>query len=141
MQKSDKKNETPETLSVAVNQTSSLPSVGLETSYNMDPAGLDSLRIYPGMRWTADIYDFDLSKFCESKETCDKIKQCLAEYWNNRTLIEIKKNQFILVWSYSQTYPWSTLSSDEQKLLEKIFEKNDIAQNKLWKKRDKNKNL
>lgn len=80
-----------------------------------------------------DIYDFDLSKFCESKETCDKIKQCLAEYWNNRTLIEIKKNQFILVWSYSQTYPWSTLSSDEQKLLEKIFEKNDIAQNKLWK--------
>ena len=55
--------ETPDTLSIVVSQNPSLPSVGLEESYSLDPAGLDSLRIYPDANWDADIYDFDLSAF------------------------------------------------------------------------------
>ena len=55
--------ETPDTLSIVVNQNSSLPSLGLEASYSLDPAGLDSLKIYPDVNWDTDIYDFDLSTF------------------------------------------------------------------------------
>ena len=55
--------ETPDTLSIVVNQNSSLPSLGLEASYSLDPAGLDSLKIYPNENWDDDIYDFDLSVF------------------------------------------------------------------------------
>lgn len=55
--------ETPDTLSIVVAQNSSLPSLGLEASYSLDPAGLDSLKIYPDVNWDTDIYDFDLSAF------------------------------------------------------------------------------
>ena len=55
--------ETPDTLSIVVTQNSSLPSLGLEASYSLDPAGLDSLKIYPDVNWDTDIYDFDLSIF------------------------------------------------------------------------------
>ena len=55
--------ETPDTLSIEVEQTSSLPSLGLDESYSLDPAGLDSLKIYPDINWDTDIYDFDLSDF------------------------------------------------------------------------------
>ena len=55
--------ETPDTLSIVVNQNSSLPSLGLEDSYSLHPAALDSLKIYPDVNWDTDIYDFDLSTF------------------------------------------------------------------------------
>ena len=55
--------ETPDTLSIVVAQNSSLPSLGLDESYSLDPAGLDSLKIYPDVNWDTDIYDFDLSIF------------------------------------------------------------------------------
>ena len=55
--------ESPDTLSIVVTQTSSLPSLGLDESYSLDPAGLDSLKIYPDVNWDTDIYDFDLSAF------------------------------------------------------------------------------
>ena len=55
--------ESPDTLSITVSQLASLPSLGLEESYNLDPAGLDSLKIYPDVNWDTDIYDFDLSTF------------------------------------------------------------------------------
>ncbi|MBR0154904.1 MAG: 4-alpha-glucanotransferase [Treponema sp.] len=80
-----------------------------------------------------DIYELDLSKQCE-KETADKIKQKLAEYWNNRTLIEIEKDKFIPVWTFNQSFAWSTLSYEEKEKLEKLFaEKNEI-QNEKWAK-------
>lgn len=64
--------ETPDTLSIVVSQNPSLPSVGLEDSYSLDPAGLDSLRIYLDANWDADIYDFDLSNFTVSEGVTGK---------------------------------------------------------------------
>ena len=55
--------ESPDTLSITVSQLASLPSLGLEESYNLDPAGLDSLKIHPEVNWNTEIYDFDLSGF------------------------------------------------------------------------------
>ena len=59
--------ETQDTLSFSVVQNATLPSLGLEESYNLDPAALDSLKIYPETNWDTDIYDFDLSKFTVSE--------------------------------------------------------------------------
>ena len=55
--------ESPDTLSIVVTQNSVLPSIELKDSYSLDPAGLDSLKIYPDVNWDTDIYDFDLSTF------------------------------------------------------------------------------
>ena len=66
--------ETPDTLSIEVNQTSSLPSLGLDESYSLDPAGLDSLKIYPDVNWDTDIYDFDLSDFNAEGVKCEYVK-------------------------------------------------------------------
>ena len=55
--------ETQDTLSISVIQNASLPSPGLDESYNLDPAAIDSLKIYPRINWDTDIYDFDLSNF------------------------------------------------------------------------------
>ena len=55
--------ESPDTLSIVVTQNSVLPSIELKDSYSLDPAGLDSLKIYPDVNWNTDIYDFDLSDF------------------------------------------------------------------------------
>jgi len=78
-----------------------------------------------------DIYEFDLSEFCD-KECADKIKQRLAEYWNNRTLIEIEKDKFIPVWTFNQTYAWETLSDQEREKLEKLFAEKNEKQNLKW---------
>ena len=64
--------ETPDTLSIVVAQNSSLPTLGLEASYSLDPAGLDSLKIYPDENWDTDIYDFDLSRFSVSEGVTGK---------------------------------------------------------------------
>ena len=55
--------ETPDTLSIVVNQSSALPAIELEDSYPLDPAGLDSLKITPKVNWSSEIYDFDISDF------------------------------------------------------------------------------
>ena len=64
--------ETKDTLSVAVNQSASLPSIALEESYNLDPAAIDSLKIYPTINWDTEFYDFDLSKFTLSEGVTGK---------------------------------------------------------------------
>lgn len=55
--------ETQDTLSMTVNQSSALPSIDLKESYNLDPASMDSLKIYPQINWDTALYNFDLSKF------------------------------------------------------------------------------
>ena len=64
--------ETPDTLSFEVNQSTILPSVGLKESYILDPASLDSLKIFPKISWDTDIYNFDLSKFSVSEGVTGK---------------------------------------------------------------------
>lgn len=79
-----------------------------------------------------DIYALDLSGVCEQKETCDAIRQKLAEYWNNRTLIEIEDDVFIPVWTFNKSFAWTTLSEEEKEKLETLFLEKDKEQNKQW---------
>lgn len=79
-----------------------------------------------------DIYEKEFPSWCE-KETADKIRQKLVEYWNNRTLIEIEKDKFIPVWTFNQSYAWSTLSDSEKEKIEKLFAEKNEVQNEEWK--------
>lgn len=79
-----------------------------------------------------DIYEKEFPQWCE-KETADKIRQKLVEYWNNRTLIEIEKDKFIPVWTFNQSFAWSTLSAEEKEKIEKLFAEKNEAQNEEWK--------
>lgn len=78
-----------------------------------------------------DIYELDLSSEC-SEETSNGIKRKLAEYWNNRSLIEIEENQFVPVWTFYSSYAWTTLSAQEKEKLEHLFNQKNIQQDKKW---------
>lgn len=78
-----------------------------------------------------DIYELDLSSEC-SEETSNGIKRKLAEYWNNRSLIEIEENQFVPVWTFYSSYAWTTLSTQEKEKLEHLFNQKNIQQDKKW---------
>ncbi|MCQ2611189.1 MAG: 4-alpha-glucanotransferase [Treponema sp.] len=78
-----------------------------------------------------DLYELELPQWC-SKETGDAIRQKLAEYWNNRTLIEIEKDKFIPLWTFEKTFAWSTLNEEEQTSLKKIIEEKNELQDKVW---------
>ncbi len=80
-----------------------------------------------------EIYSVDLSGFCQ-KETADAVKQRLAEYWNNRTLIEIEKDKFVPTWTFNNSFAWATLSEEEHEKLEKLFSVKNELQNEEWAK-------
>ena len=98
--------ETPDTLSVVVNQTSSLPLVGLEASYNIDPAGLDSLRIYPVINWNTDIYDFDLSNF--------NVEGVTGEYVHSENYLALITGYNVSGQPRSFNLAWSILENGEE---------------------------
>ena len=98
--------ETPDTLSIVVNQTSSLPSVGLEASYNIDPAGLDSLKIYPVINWDTDIYDFDLSNF--------NVEGVTGEYVHSENYLALITGYNISGQPRSFDLAWSILENGEE---------------------------
>ena len=78
-----------------------------------------------------DIYSLDLSSLLE-KKCADAVRQKLAEYWNNRTLIEIEEDSFIPVWTFNKSFAWSTLSEEEKEKLETLFLEKDKQQNEKW---------
>ena len=105
--------ETPDTLSIVVAQNSSLPSLGLEATYSLDPAGLDSLKIYPDVNWDTDIYDFDLSSF-----TADGLKGKYVKSGNYLAFIAERNvtggaRSFNLEWSISENGAEVAKSSTE----------------------------
>ena len=71
--------------------------------------------------------------FCDDFELIKKSQDALAKKWLDRTLIEIKKNTFIPVWSYSDSTAWKSLSDQEKDSLLEVFEKLELKENELWK--------
>lgn len=68
------------------------------------------------------------------KQTEEKIKTKLVEYWSNRTLLEISKNKFIPLWTYGQSTSWASLNQTEKESLLELFETLNKKNEKLWKK-------
>lgn len=80
-----------------------------------------------------DIYEANFDGLCQ-KDAEGKIKEALAKKWRDRTLREIKKDKFVALWTYKDTYPWSTLNDDEKKKLQALIDAKRSKEEDLWKK-------
>ena len=79
--------------------------------------------------------DGDIYKqfFAEDYTRDNNIKQALSNKWRDRAIIELSKDNFIPVWSYTGSTAWQSLNGEEKQSLEKLFAQNDKEQNELWK--------
>ena len=85
------------------------------------------------IKGSQQIWDTDFSDLC-ADEAAYKIKQILVDYWSNRTLLEVTKNKFIPMWTYSHSTSWATLNDKEKSQLTELFETLHKKNEKLWKK-------
>ncbi|MCR5766066.1 MAG: 4-alpha-glucanotransferase, partial [Treponema sp.] len=79
------------------------------------------------------ILSTDFDGLC-TKEAEEKIKQVLVQYWSNRTLLELSKNNFVPLWTYSNSTSWKSLNQKEKNLLQALFDKLNQKNEKLWQK-------
>lgn len=87
----------------------------------------------PSIKGSKIILDADISELCHP-DAVDRVKKVLIDYWSNRTLIEITKNNFVPVWTYSRSTSWQSLNQQEKKSLEELFAELDKKNEKLWRK-------
>lgn len=80
-----------------------------------------------------DIYEANFKGLCQD-DAEQKIKDALAKKWRDRTLREIKKDKFIALWTYQDTYPWSTLNGEEKQKLQALVDSHRAKEEGLWKK-------
>lgn len=78
-----------------------------------------------------DFYEADLSDLCEG-DAQNRVKDVLSQYWQNRTLIEIKPNEFVPVWTYYNSTSWASLNDDEKGRLTNLIVQAEKDQNQLW---------
>ena len=78
-----------------------------------------------------DIY---AQHFSDDERKDNAVKQALAVAWRDRALIEIEKDIFIPVYSYSGSTAWKSLGWEEQQKLGKLFEETKGKENELWRK-------
>ncbi len=78
-----------------------------------------------------DFYESDLSSLCQG-DAEGRVKSVLSKYWNDRALIEITPDNFVPVWTYSDSTSWKSLNGDEQWRLKQQIENAENQQNKLW---------
>lgn len=72
--------------------------------------------------------------FFDEENKNNSIKNTLAEKWRDRSLIQIKENHFIKVYTFENSTAWKTLSIEEQENLKKLFSETEEKENLLWKK-------
>jgi len=87
----------------------------------------------PAIKGSKVIADADLTELC-NEENIPRIKETLINYWSNRTLIEIAKNKYVPMWTYSHSTSWQTLSIQEKSSLGELFTAINNKNEKLWKK-------
>jgi 4-alpha-glucanotransferase len=80
-----------------------------------------------------DIYGLDFGSLCND-DAAARIRERLAQAWIDRSLIEIEKDMFIPVWTYTSSTSWKTLSEDEKRRLQNMFMLLADDEQKLWQK-------
>lgn len=80
-----------------------------------------------------DFFESDTSSLCND-DAQQRVKDMLSKYWTDRCLIEIEENQFVPIWTYSNTTSWNTLNNNEKDKLRNLFSNVENEQNKLWEK-------
>lgn len=83
---------------------------------------------------TSDKQIYSTQFFANDTDKDSRLKDVLAKKWRDRALIEVTKDHFVRVWSYSDSTAWKSLSNEEQHKLVDIFKENEEKDNNLWKK-------
>lgn len=60
------------------------------------------------------------------------VKEKLAEYWRNRTLVEVSKGVYSPLWTYQATTAWQSLSDEEKRKLGQLIAAKYFRMEKLW---------
>ena len=95
--------------------------------------GEELWRFSPKVKGSKAIEEADLSELC-APEAIGRVKQVLEGYWCNRTLIEIAKNKYLPLWTFSKSTSWASLNDQEKSVLLKCFDDLNSKNEKLWKK-------
>jgi 4-alpha-glucanotransferase len=78
-----------------------------------------------------DIYDLDFSSLV-NEDASNRIKKALAGKWLDRSFIEIEKDAFVPLWTYTVSTAWNTLSGDEKNRLQNMIGTEHAEEEKLW---------
>ena len=99
-----------------------------------DQIGNEELWLFKkSVKGSNQILSTDFDGLC-TKEAEEKIKQVLVQYWSNRTLLELSKNNFVPLWTYGNSTSWKSLNQKEKNLLLALFDKLNQKNEKLWQK-------
>ncbi len=99
-----------------------------------DRIGHEELWLFKkNIKTSSDITNADLAQFDIDEEIQAEIKSKLEAWWKNRTLIEIKKGNFVAACNYGRTRAWNSLSDTEKNNLQELIEKQNKKQDSIWK--------
>lgn len=99
-----------------------------------DRIGNEELWLFKAeVKGSQNIWDTDFGELC-NEDAAFRIKQKLVEYWSNITLLEVAKNKYIPLWTYSHSTSWQSLNDSEKEKLEELFAGVNSKNEKLWKK-------
>ncbi len=99
-----------------------------------DQIGNEELWLFKkSVKGSNQILSIEFDGLC-TKEAEEKIKQVLVQYWSNRTLLELSKNNFVPLWTYGNSTSWKSLNQNEKNLLLALFDKLNQKNEKLWQK-------
>lgn len=87
----------------------------------------------PEIKGSKEFYQTDFTGVCHP-DAVSRIQQILVDFWSNRTLIEISKNKFIPLWTYTHSNSWDSLNDKEKSSLQKLFDEINQKNEKLWAK-------
>lgn len=82
---------------------------------------------------SSQIFEADFKELC-TEDAAERIKEALVNYWSNRSLLEVAKNKFVPLWTYSKSTSWQTLNDSEKSKLTALFGAIDKKNEKAWRK-------
>ena len=95
----------------------------------MDRIGNEELWLFkPSIKHDKDIWESDIP---------DAAKAKLAELWRDRTFIEVKKDDFVPIWTFQDTTAWQSLNDNEKFVLANLIVKKYASMDSLWEKQAK----
>ncbi len=116
----------PTNLVEAVNNGDYLGSHGILRTV-ADRIGDEELWLFnSGISCDSDIY-------CRS-DIPEPVKQALAEKWRDRMLVEVDKDRFYPIWTYTETTAWKSLDAREQEFFRELFAEKSRKMEYLWEK-------
>ena len=70
----------------------------------------------------------------EREDIPEPVRRRLAEFWRNRTLLPLGKDNYVPLWTYKDSAAWQSLSDKEQAALDTLIAAKQKKQDGLWER-------